>query len=123
MTNLLQDGAAWLGDRLKDHAGRTVTYSRGATSFDGTAVGKRAFYDVVDEDGIGTKVLSYDFIWKQSDLSANSLWPPRNGDRITETINGESHVFEAMPLSDDEPCYQWMDGSAILVVIHTKRVD
>ena len=123
MTNLLQDAAVWLGDRLKDSAGRQVTYARGAGESEpitGTVVQHQ--YEVVENDGSITLILAYDWTFTAGDLVvAGNPIKPRSGDRIKVTLNGEAFEFEVLPIGK-MPCSEWLDTSGILLLVHTKKV-
>ena len=123
MSNLLQDAASWLGDRLKESVGRQVTYVRGAAQSEPiTGTPAQQQYDVFDEGGIGTTVLAYDWTFTRDCLEiAGTPINPRAGDRITETLEGVAVAFEVVPLGK-RPCYEWLDTSGILILVHTKKV-
>ena len=69
MSNLLQDAAAWLGERLKDAAGRQGVYTRQTTQT-GTITGTPAEMrqEVVGEGGFGTGVFVYGWLFTAADL-------------------------------------------------------
>ena len=123
VTNLLQDGATWLGQQLKAVAGVTITYTRGinaATGLTGTVTLAR--YETVDSEGFGIVALSRDYVLHAADLVVGgALIVPRAGDQITETILGTAQVFEVMALGElkeSEP----LDTDGLLLLIHTKKV-
>lgn len=122
MTNILQDGAAWLGGQLKDHAGVSITYARGTNSVSITATVTLHEYEVVDTEGFGITAVSRDYIVHAADLVvAGSTITPRAGDRITETVGGVSQTFEVMALGqlkEHEP----VDSDGLLLRIHTKKI-
>lgn len=123
MTNLMQDGATWLGNRLKWHAGRTVTYrrSQGTVSLVGCVTMNE--YEVPNLDGLSTEVQSYDWTITAADLVIHGVQvTPQVGDQITETLNGTERIWEVLPVSQDKPCYEWLDTSGLLLLIHTKQV-
>ena len=123
MSNLLQDAAVWLGDRLKESVGRQVTYARGAQESDpitGTVVQHQ--YEVVENDSSITLIIAYDWTFSAADLVvAGSPIKPRPGDRIKESLNGEAIEFEVLPIGK-LPCSEWLDTSGILLLVHTKKV-
>ena len=123
MTNMLQEAAVWLGDRLKESVGRQVTYARGAQESDLiTGTVSQHQYEVVENDGSITLVTSYDWTFRASDLViAGSPIKPRSGDRIKETLNGDAIEFEVLPIGK-LPCSEWLDTSGILLLVHTKKV-
>ena len=122
MTNLLQDGATWLGQQLKAHAGLSISYHRGINSVAVTATATMHEYDVVDDEGFGIVMLSRDYIVHAADMIlSGSEIAPRSGDRIVETIRGVSQTFEVMPLGQKH-AYEPLDTDGLLWLIHTKQV-
>lgn len=122
VTNILQDGAAWLGGQLKDHAGLSVVYQRGASSVSITATATMHEYEVVDDDGFGIVMLSRDYIVHAADMILSGAEiAPRAGDRITETIQGVVCVFEVMALGQKHE-YEPLDTDGLMWLIHTKKV-
>lgn len=122
MTNLLQDGVTWLGGKLKDHAGLTITYARGVYSVSMTATCSMQEYQITDEEGFSTAVLSRDYILHGAELILNGAAViPRAGDTITETIGGVAKVFEVLPISGLKE-YEPIDPDATLLKIHTKQI-
>jgi hypothetical protein len=123
MSNLLQDAAAWLGDRLKESAGRQVIYARGVQESDPiTGTVAKHEYEAVENDGSVTLVLAYDWSFTAAELViAGSPIKPRAGDRISETLNGEPIAFEVLPIGK-LPCSEWLDTSGVLLLVHTKKV-
>lgn len=122
MSNLLQDGATWLGGQLQTAAGSEVTYSRRSACV--SVVGWPAMheYEVLDEDGIPTRVLSHDWTFVAVELVLDGVRiEPRPGDRITEVIDGEEYSFEVMP-PEKKPCFERLDAAGRLLLVHTKRV-
>lgn len=123
MTNMLQDGVAWLGGQLKNSAGLTVTYARGSDSVAVTASAAFHEYQIVDEEGFSQSVLVRDYILHAADLILDgSAVAPRIGDVITETIGGVAQTFEVLPLDDRRREYQPLDTDGVLLMVHTKRV-
>lgn len=124
MSNLLQDGATWLAGQLQDHAGRDVVLRRqgqAPTELTGTVVMQQ--YDVVDEEtGIVLTVLSYDWVFTASEYRVAGVQvPPLPYDRLEETLAGSSIAFEVMGLGR-KPCWEWLDTSGIMLLVHSKKV-
>jgi len=90
VSNLLQTGAAWLGEQLKEVAAVTVAYHRGSSSIaEVTATVSLHEYEVLDTDGIMVLIKSRDYIVHAADLVlSGSTITPRSGDRIVETHDG-----------------------------------
>lgn len=122
MSNLLQDGAAWLADRLIDHAGVSIAYQRGASSVAITATASMHRYDVVDTEGFGITALSRDYLVRAADLViGGDEVVPRSGDRVTETIRGVSQTFEVMAIGQLKE-FEPVDTDGTLLKIHTKKI-
>lgn len=122
MTNVLQDGAAWLGGQLKDHVGLSVVYQRGTSTVSITATASLHRYEVVDAEGFGITMLSRDYIVQAADLIINgSEVSPRPGDRIVETIRSVSQTYEVMAIGQMKE-YEPLDTDGVLLKIHTKRI-
>ena len=119
MPNLLQDGATWLGARLKESAGRTVTIRQGRTTLtEITATVAMQEYDVKDEDGIATTLLSYDWLFTTADLSGLEF---RDDTQIEESMSGVTSRYEAM-LIGDKRVAENADTSGILTLLSTRKV-
>jgi hypothetical protein len=122
VTNIIQDGAAWLGGQLKDHAGVDITYRRGSDTVAITATATLHEYQIVDQDGIATVVISRDYIVHAADLVLDGAEiAPRAGDQIVETIRSVATTFEVMPLGERREC-ELVDQDGLLLLIHTKKV-
>ena len=124
MSNMLQDGATWLAGQLQTHAGRDVVLRRqgqSPTDLTGTVVMHE--YDVVDEEtGIVFTVLSYDWMFTASEYQVTGVQvPPLPYDRLEETLAGSSIAFEVMGLGK-KPCWEWLDTSGIMLLVHSKKV-
>ena len=73
MSNLLQDGATWLGEQLKQSAGRSVVYSRGTSdSSPITGTLSEMKQEVIDDDGLGTGTFLNDWTFTAADLVVNA---------------------------------------------------
>ena len=122
MTNMLQDGVTCLGTWLKDHAGVTLTYTRGANSVAITGTVSLHEYQVADAEGIITVVNSRDYIVHAADLIISGAEiTPRAGDRIAETIDSTVNTFEVMSI-DGTRAFEPVDPDNVLLKIHTKRI-
>lgn len=116
-TNLLQDGAAWLGDRLKQSAGRSVTYCRKGVDVAITATIRAAEYEVVTEEGFGTFFRGMDFIVTAADLViAGEVREPGRGDTIL--LDGDRYTVQPV---GDRNCFEPHDDDKTQIVVHTKR--
>lgn len=125
MSNLLQRGASFIGDKLKSPAvaGRTVAYRRGQSEIAKvSAWPSQHEYEVVDEQGFATSVVSFDWTFTTSDLVLRGeAIEPRPRDVIAEVLNGETVTYEVMAIAN-RPCFEWADTSGILTLVHSRRV-
>jgi len=123
MTNLLQDGVTWLGERLKESASVTIVYQRGPHVSDDLTVTKSLHeYEVIDTDGIMTTIKSTDYLIHAADLIVNdTVITPRSDDRVTEVVGGVSQTYEVMPLGPQKE-YEPLDTDGVIMTVHTKRV-
>lgn len=103
--------------------GVSVSYSRGSSSVSLTAIPSVVDYGKIDAMGEAPATIATmrDYLISCSAIVISSaIVEPRRGDRITETINGASQVFEVMPLENRPAAELQHDGARWLV--HCKRV-
>jgi hypothetical protein len=63
-----------------------------------------------------------DWTFTASEMLINGvLVTPQQGDRIHETLNGVTVVYEGMPVGTRKPC-EFLDTSGILLTVHSKKV-
>lgn len=121
MGNMLEDGAAWLGEQLQAHAGRTVNIRQGKQTVSGiVATLAMKEYKIAGVDGFETEVTSCDWTFVRADLDTAGL-VFRTGAVIEETVAGVLKKYEAMELGD-RPAAEDLDTSGILITLHTKQV-
>jgi hypothetical protein len=118
MTNLLRQAAETLQTRMEANASEVVTYIRnGAVIYTGPAVIGRSITEQDSGSGFFMKVISRDFIIRQSNLPG--LVPMRN-DEVRQMINDVEVVF-LVDGSAGQPHYEETDGYGVAWRIHTKR--
>ena len=122
MADLLATGAAWLADQLQRHAAGIVTYQHGGLSLEVPAtIGKTEF---LLDDGSGTVVRfhSRDFLIRAAALQVAGVpFLPTPGDRIAETRDGRTYVYEVLA-PGTEPAFRYSDPFRQLLRVHTKHV-
>jgi hypothetical protein len=122
MTNLLDQGAAWLADQLKTHASTEVVYQRGANQVAVQATIGKTEFEIDDGTGIIQRVQSRDYLIQAADLQlAGLVTLPRAGDRIRERVAEQTFVYEVLA-PGNEPPYRYSDPFRKLLRIHTKHV-
>ena len=123
MPNLLQRGATFLGSRMQTAAGRSVTYARRDRTVTLTGWPSKQEYEVADDEtGLPLKATYYDWSFIADDLVFDDeRIVPRPGDQISETLNSQDFVYEAMA-PGKMPVSERLDASDTLLVVHTKIV-
>ena len=116
---------AAMGSTLRASCGLTVTYHRGESSVEVTAVVGRTLYESDDASGAIVKAESRDYFVEAVaiDFGAGAV-EPEPGDRIAEPLAGgaTADVYEVMPLGP-EPCYRKSDPQGNTLRVHTKLVE
>lgn len=100
-----------------------VTYTRGGTSATLVATPYREQPDATTAPAPGTRTADRqrEYAIEYAVLSAAGFGEPAEGDRITETLNGVSAVFEVCR-NRTEPAWRWADESTrTRVVVHTRQ--
>ena len=121
--SLMSRGQDWLNSKLQTAAGVSTVYTRGAYTLNLTPwVGRTVFASNL-EGNARIEFGERDYLIPKVDLVLNgAATEPAIGDRITETVGGESKVFEIMRPSTGEPAWRWSDSSQTRYRIHVKRV-
>jgi len=117
--DLLEQSSAWLDDQRRKYLSRTVVYSRAGDSTEVLATVGRTTFDVSDEYGIAQHWESRDYLVLAADLAGFGL--PQRGDRITETVSGQTLVYEVLAPGGETP-WRWSDAYHRTLRIHTKQV-
>lgn len=106
-------------DALRSFAGETVTCWRSGKTGQFIALQTRRPYEVTDEQGLVTEILSEDFLVAAADYKLDDVVElPAVGDRI-EIASGEQ--FEVVPLAGGNH-FDYRDTAKAELRIHTKRV-
>ena len=118
----MQDGAAWLADKLKQVAGRSVVFARGSQTVTVTGTATIQEYEVMDASGVMVNVTSRDYVLSSEDIVlAGQTVKPRPGDTITETILGLEQRYEVMDIVT-KPAVELMDVDGVMLLVHTKQI-
>jgi len=122
VADLLKQASAWLDAMRKAHLARPVTYCRGEESVEVLATVGRTVFETTDAYGVVEHSESRDFLILAADLvlGGQAVLPER-GDRIRETQDGKTFVYEVMA-PGKEPEWRWSDGYRRTLRIHTKQV-
>jgi len=123
MPNLMQNAATWLGGQLQTAAGRTVSIQQGKQFIASIVAASCATveYQVMDTEGMLTALVMNDWTFVIADLVAEGI-ELRSGAILTETLNGVSRSYEAMPVGS-KSAVEELDSAGILLTVHTKRVE
>lgn len=117
--NLFRNAQAWMRTKLVDAAGVSVTYTRKATGTPLTinAVIGRTVFSSNLSDTVRVEFGDRDYLVDVDQLPAQ----PAIGDRITETLDGQTHVYEVTTPQTGEPAWRWSDPQCTIYRIHTTR--
>lgn len=120
--DIIADAAQWLIDKLQDIAAREVTFTRGSRTTS-TIVGTptKVEYKVMDDEGFMTLVTMFDWRFETADLVlGGEAFTPREGDVISETLNGQAIEYAVMPIMG-KPASEWEDTAGLMTIVHSKR--
>ena len=105
-------------DRLREQAGQTVTYTRGANSVSLTAVVGQSSNDQLDDTGMPITAQSRDYLIKASSLVlASVVTLPQQGDQITDS--GATYVVRSV---GSEAPWRYSDLGRTTIRIHVVEV-
>jgi len=122
MADILEQASNWLEDQRTEHATRTVTYERGASTVAVSAGIGRTIFEVDNGFGIVERTESRDFLVLAADLVlAGSPVLPERGDRVREIQVATTFVYEVMA-PGKEPHWRYSDPYRKTLRIHTKHV-
>jgi hypothetical protein len=111
--------------RQVGRVGTTVTIQRGSlsTTLVPTVLGSQLLKIAGDEGTTQTVRTDKDFFILATDylIDAEAVEPERH-DRIVETIDGVTAVYEVLPYGDEKE-FRWADEFRKVYRIHTKRVE
>jgi hypothetical protein len=113
-----------MAQSLKRLAGLEGVYARGAIESEPIiGVPTQHEYEVEDnETGLPTRVISYDWRFTASELVlGGNVITPRSGDRWKPTIGDVEETYEVLPIGK-RPCFERLDTSGVLLLVHTKKV-
>jgi len=118
MVDLLEQGAAWLGDQRAAFASHPVVYSRGAANVTLRAALGSTNTEFQDASGMIEQYQSRDFIVQAAELVLGGVAVlPQRGDRITDG----AAVYEVLAPTGME-CWKWSDPYRKAIRVHTKEV-
>ena len=111
MTDLLRQGATWLGQMRTAFCSSPVTYRRDATELAVNATLGRSQVEVTDDYGAAVQTSAVDFLILAADLGLE----PQAGDVIV----CDGRRYEVMDLPG-EGCWRWSDPYRTSMRVHTK---
>lgn len=123
MANLLRDGMDWLTGKLIEHAGESITYSRGRSSVSITATVGKTLLKLADEYGTRVEWADQDFLIRAADLVLDGeAVEPQRGDTVRWARGGTTYVFEVLA-PGNEPAWRWADEHRTMYRVHAKEVE
>ncbi len=122
MTDLLEQGAAWLDDQRHSFLTRTVVYQRGDSSVQVQATVGQTVFRIDDGYGGSVRVVQRDYLIRGEDLvlDGDEVLPQR-GDRVREVQGNKVFVHEVMGPGGSEPDWRYSDPHRRTLRIHTKH--
>lgn len=108
----------WLSGQGQVAGGRTVAYTRGATSVTITAVLGRTLFASNEEGGPRVEFGDRDYLVNVAALAALGFGEPRVGDRVTDA----GLTFEVQTPDVGEPAWRYSDPGRTDYRLHTKQV-
>lgn len=122
MSDMLEQGSAWLEVQRTQFATRPVTYRRGANSVAVLATVGRTEFQVDNGYGLIERVESRDYLISTDDLVLNNVAAlPERSDQIRETVGEQTFVYEVLA-PGKEPVWRYSDPYRRTLRIHTKHV-
>ena len=122
MSDLLDQGSAWLEGQRKKHATREVTYRRGVDAVVVKATIGRTLFEQDDGAGVTVCMQVRDYLIDTADLVlASEPTLPAKGDRIEEIDAGQKHTYEVLPLGGEQH-WRYSDPYRRTLRIHTKLI-
>ena len=107
---------------MTSHAARQVTYERDGDQVEVPATTGETTFEQDDGQGALIRVQVRDYLIDTSRLVlGGSVALPKPGDRVRETENGKTFIYEVMSMAG-EPCWRYSDPFRLKLRIHTKHV-
>ena len=114
--------AEGLEELREEYQGFDVLYSRGATSVSLINVikGETKVPLAMQAAGFAEQQATQDIVVEAVQLAA--IVEPRQGDTVTETINGFIETYEVVAGNNGARCWHWSDVGHTTIRIHTTMV-
>ncbi len=118
MANLLDTGRAWLAQKMRDHASDSLVYERAGSSITIKGTWVRVDREVAEGTDFRLQNELRDCLISATELT---MGPPLVGDKITEVKDGQTRVYECLPLADTQH-WQWLGNGEQMYRVHFKRI-
>jgi len=125
VTDLLQQGSAFLEDQRHRHMTRPVTYLRAGESVELDATVGRTVFEQADQFGVIQRTETRDYLVRAEDLVLGGAQSePKAGDRVREPSGTGALLYEVMAPSGGggEPPFRFSDPERRTLRIHTKFI-
>jgi len=117
MSDLISSAVQFVMQHAASSLSRTVTYSRGSTELEISAVIGQADYEIEDETGVRTVATIVDFVITDAAAFAAAFHEPAAGDQVTD---GDV-VYEVLALPG-MPAWRWATRYRRAIRVHTKEL-
>lgn len=122
MSDILEQGSAWLEAQRTRFATRPVVYRRGAASVEVFATIGRTEFQIDNGYGILERIEGRDYLISTADLVLGGTPVlPERGDQVRETVGEQTFVYEVLA-PGKEPVWRYSDPYRRTLRIHTKHV-
>jgi len=122
VSDLLEQGAAFLDDQRHRHMSRAVVYQRGGEVKEVQATIGRTEFEQADEAGLIHRVESRDYLIRAADLDLGSgPIQPKAGDQVREQVGSQVFVYE-VNAPGGQPPFRYSDPYRRTFRIHTKHI-
>ena len=122
MTTAFHNIAVGVHNALKNHRGLAVSYSRGLSSCELTAVPGRTRMAIQDESGLTLYTQERDWLIQAAELVLDGTAVlPETGDRIRLVVGAQALVYEVQPLDAERP-YRLCDDLGRVLRVHVRHV-
>jgi hypothetical protein len=119
--DMLQRGARMLERVRSSTLAHAVEYGAGNGGWIGIdATTDGSDFDVIDQRGVGIVERSRDFLFNGPALTTAIGRAPETGDRIRETIDGQTVEYEVREFAG-LPAYRFEDILNLRIRVHTRR--
>ena len=112
MSNMIQNGLAWLETQRVAHAAEAVVYSRGAAELTVHGTAGRTKGELTTHEGLTLEADLADWIIAAAELAGlvDPAGEPAEGDEIVQTVGETSVTWQVACPDEGLPAFEWEPG-------------